>query len=267
LSASGVFIRKLKPRESFLICGGQNSDSTLTLPTLTVIGTQPDDPITIPVETVPDGGGGGQPDVEDNPFCAAPARDVDYTFLSASEGGQELNGYVPVGDRSGVTVATGVDLYGRTQQSMASLGWPQALINQLLPYTAQQGSAAAAYVAAHPLTISQANADLMDRTVFDKLISDVADRFDNAASFADFDQLPPGTQTAIADLAYQYGPNLGGATVTPVFWAQITSGDWDGALANLRAFGDAYTERRLREARLLQGDINRYRLPSPNNPC
>jgi len=49
----------------------------------------------------------------------------------------------------------------------------------------------------------------------------------------------------ITSVAFQYG-NL--ATETPNFWRQVTSGDWDGAVGNLRNFGDAYGSRRNREA-------------------
>ncbi|WP_175649640.1 pesticin C-terminus-like muramidase [Pseudomonas sp. Marseille-P9899] len=257
-------MRELTAKESFLICGGQSTNSTLTLGTLSIIDTQPFDPITLPEGTVPDEGGGGQSGPVENPYCITPARAVDSSFLSENEDGQRLNAYTPGGD-SGVTVATGVDLFGRTQQSMASLGWPQSLINQLLPYTTQQGLIARDYLSANPLTISADNASLMDATVFEDIVNDIAGRFDAAASFADFDQLPPGTQTVIADIAYQYGPNL--RVRTPNFWQQITTGDWNAALANLQDFNDPYTTRRLREAALLENDLNQFILPTPNNPC
>lgn len=257
-------MRKLTPKEAFLICGGQSTNSTLTLDSLTIIATE-FDPVTLPEGTMPDEGGGGQSGPVENPYCIAPARAVDASFLSANEGGQRLRAYVPDGDQSGITVGTGVDLAGRTQQSMTSLGWPQSLITQLLPYTTQRGQAARDYISANPLVISAENATLMDTSVFNDIVDDIARRFDAAASFADFDQLPPGTQTVIADMAYQYGPNLRGET--PNFWQQITTGDWQAALANLLDFHDEYGPRRRLEAALLEEDLNQFRLPTPNDPC
>ncbi|WP_277965031.1 pesticin C-terminus-like muramidase [Pseudomonas sp. RIT-To-2] len=198
-----------------------------------------------------------------NGNSTAPVNGVDYGFISTSEGGQKLNAYVPTAS-SGVTLGTGVDLHGRTQASMSALGWPQSLIDQLLPYTTVQGSAASTYLQSHPLSVSQANADIMDQSVLNAMISTVATNYNNASAIADFYQLPSGTQTAIFDLAYQYGTNL--ASATPNFWNQITSGQWQQALDNLNNFGDAYPTRRGREAQLLQADLNKYQMPSASAP-
>lgn len=259
---------KLKASEQYIICGGQSTDTypDITLPDITVIAPEPDpgDFPDGPSPTDPDGGN-GEPEHEPNPLCVNPSRNVDHAFISTSEGQQRLNGYWPGGASSGVTVATGIDLGGRTEQSMANFGWPVDLISQLLPYTGRTGQEANNFLSANPLTVSQANADLMDSSVLSNVMSQVATNFDNAATFANFDQLPSGTQTAIVDLAYQYGTNL--AVATPNFWVQITTGNWQAALNNLNNFGDAYHERRAREATLLQNDINTHRMPSDADPC
>ena len=57
----------------------------------------------------------------------------------------------------------------------------------------------------------------------------------------------------IASVSFQYGVALNRRT--PNFWWQITNGDWDGALANLRNFGDRYDTRRNKEADLLAPTI------------
>ncbi|TWQ48304.1 pesticin C-terminus-like muramidase, partial [Xanthomonas vasicola] len=66
-------------------------------------------------------------------------------------------------------------------------------------------------------------------------------------------------QTAIASVAYQYGPGL--ATATPNFWTQVTTGHWQDAVTNLNDFGDAYDTRRDREAALIQQDITNGSVP------
>ena len=65
-----------------------------------------------------------------------------------------------------------------------------------------------------------------------------------------FGQLPEPFQTAIVDLAYQYGPRLN--LRTPNFWSDITTGNWNRAVGELRDFHDAYPTRRNREADRMQ---------------
>jgi GH24 family phage-related lysozyme (muramidase) len=56
----------------------------------------------------------------------------------------------------------------------------------------------------------------------------------------------------VASVAFQYGDL---SRRTPNFWRQVTSGDWDAALNNLRHFGDKYPTRRNKEADLLAKDL------------
>src|SRR5207247_556363 len=65
----------------------------------------------------------------------------------------------------------------------------------------------------------------------------------------------PDLQTVIADVGYQYGPNL--ASATPKFWTQVIRQQWTDAIDSLRNFGDNYQPRRDREADLLQNDVHR----------
>ena len=87
------------------------------------------------------------------------------------------------------------------------------------------------------------------------IIGGVATRYDTAAPGRSFAELPLEARTVIADVAYQYGPNL--AQRVPNFWSDVTAGRWDSATQKLRAFGDLYTTRRNAEADLLQLAINR----------
>jgi hypothetical protein len=178
---------------------------------------------------------------------------VDWRFIRAREGGQRLRGYVP-GGRSGVTIATGVDLGQRSRDDILRLGVSADLSRKLLPYALKRGRAAAAYLETHALVITRAEAAELDRAVQDELLASLRSRFDRAAAGsrapAAFSELPPEAQTVIASVAFQYGPNLKRAT--PRFWRYVTRRQWREAVEELEDFGDAYDSRRAREAELLR---------------
>ncbi len=99
--------------------------------------------------------------------------------------------------------------------------------------------------------------DLTDR-VHDAIIRDVARRYDRASAFR-FADLPAAAQTVIADVAIQFGPNL--RRWTPDFWRQVTSGEWQAALDELKDFEDRFDMRRLAEAAQLSRAIQAGTLP------
>src|ERR1700722_195707 len=84
---------------------------------------------------------------------------VDWDFIAAREGAM-LNGYVPrdasgnPDAHSGVTIAVGFDLGGRTVASLQALGLDPTLVVLLTPYLGLRGTAAQNYVHANPLTIT-----------------------------------------------------------------------------------------------------------------
>ena len=64
----------------------------------------------------------------------------------------------------------------------------------------------------------------------------------NRDSAVDFENLPSAAQTVIASVGYQYGnPHIN----TPNFWRNVTTQNWDAAIAELRKFGDPNNVRRL----------------------
>ncbi|WP_084217867.1 pesticin C-terminus-like muramidase [Xanthomonas hortorum] len=95
----------------------------------------PSPPVEQPTPITPPGGGNGG-----NGFVPLAAENrIDNAFIDSVEGGQQLTAYVPTKngvaiDRSGVTVATGVDLGSQTVESLTALGVDQALVNTLSPY-------------------------------------------------------------------------------------------------------------------------------------
>lgn len=181
---------------------------------------------------------------------------IRWNFISELEGGQQLNGYVPAVDqsKSGVTIATGVDLGQRSEDSIDALAIPGQLKTKLKPYAGLKKQAAVDLLAQHPLTISKEEADALDRAIKEGSVSEVRDRYDRAVAndrtAPKFNDLSEGAQTVICSVAFQYGSNL--ERRTPRFWRACTERRWRDVLAELRAFGDDYPTRRNKEADLLE---------------
>ena len=188
---------------------------------------------------------------------------IDWAFISAREGGQYLTGYVPdpTGSRSGVTIATGFDLGGRTVQSLRQmLGANHPVIGQLIPYLGLTGQAAETALTANPLTISQAHADDIDRAAKQDALNRLRTQYNLAIAqenarraqtrpptppLAMFDLLPDRAQTVIASVTFQYGTPW---IRTPTFWGHAVQQDWAAVIRELRNFGDRYPSRRNIEA-------------------
>jgi GH24 family phage-related lysozyme (muramidase) len=193
--------------------------------------------------------------------------DLDHGFLAEVEGARR-SVYVPadpsgrVLGRSGPTVGVGVDLGGKDAAFLQRLGLSPVLTGRLAPYLGRRGAAAAAYVEQNPLTLSKAELDALNAAVQRDAFRRLAARFDAESIVGPFRALPRGAQTAIASLYFQYGW-CAPERATPVFWRQITTGDWRGAWRNLQDFGDAYPTRRRKEAALLLRDLRAGRLPRP----
>lgn len=178
---------------------------------------------------------------------------IDYSFLSAREGGARLDGYVPAPteSKSGVTIATGFDLGQRTKADLRALGLPLSLIDTLAPYLGVIRMDAQRLLKDAPLRISLLEAALIDTAVkrehIMQLVADYARSSHNTRKI-EFFSLPAEAQTAIASVAFQYG-TLGRAA--PRFWKAASSQDWAAAERELRNFGDLYPTRRNLEADLL----------------
>jgi GH24 family phage-related lysozyme (muramidase) len=136
-----------------------------------------------------------------------------------------------------------------------ALDIPQELKQKLEPYAGLKGQEAVYFLNSHPLHLTEGEANALDRAVSQDIIGTVAARYNAAAPGRSFTELPPEAQTVIADLAYQYGPNL--AQSAPTFWADVTAGRWKSAVGDLSTFGDRYPARRSAEASLLERAIDR----------
>lgn len=176
---------------------------------------------------------------------------IDWEFISTSEGGRILKGYVPPPDGgaidSGVTIATGFDIGQRNPNDLATL--PLHIRTVLREYCGVTGKDAVTLCNKHPLLISDEDAVVIDAMSHKEAIDNLLYSWKKANSCISFYCLDIKLRTVIMDVAFQYG-NL--AKRTPNFWGQVTTGDWQGAYFNLLNFGDAYKTRRNREAQLVK---------------
>ncbi len=173
---------------------------------------------------------------------------IDWNFIAQLEG-RRLVGYVPPSGDSGVTIATGVDLGQRTLTEIAGL--PGTLPARLEPYIGVRGPGASAILAAHPLAVSEAEADQLNDMAQRLILAPLASRF-RAVTGDQLDVLPDAVQTVVLSLAYQYGSIW---TRCPRYWQCLTSRDWRGMINELDHFGDAYPTRRVKEANYLLAHI------------
>lgn len=171
---------------------------------------------------------------------------IDWDFIGELEGKRKLKGYVPdaEGSKSGVTIATGFDLGARNLSDLAGL--PQDIIDVLTPYLGIKGAAAADL--ASELVVDDSQAKVIDEFSHNEAVERLSSSWESKTG-TPFADLPMGKATTIASVAFQYGDL---ASKAPNFWEQVTTDDWDGAVANLRNFGDNYKTRRNKEAEYFQ---------------
>jgi hypothetical protein len=185
---------------------------------------------------------------------------IDFNFISKIEGGRKTKGYVPdpEGRRSGVTIATGVDLGQMGENDLSRLNLSPDLKDKLRPYLGRIKFEAVSLLENLPLQITPVEAKLIDKEVKSRFVHGLERKFNQAANTA-FEELPDGVQTVVASVTFQDGDLR---SATPNFWCQITTGDWQGAYQNLRNFGDSYSTRRNKEADLLKASFEESGLAS-----
>jgi hypothetical protein len=155
-----------------------------------------------------------------------------------------------------VTIASGLDLGQMSADEIRALPVSDQLKEQLVPYAGLQSQDAVNYLAAHPLSITQDEADTLNRHKLGQM-SEIARGNYEGSTGASFDALPREAQTALTSVAYQYPSS----TAAPIFWTAVREHRWSDALAELQNFGDRYQSRHNQEAALLQQAITAGQLP------
>lgn len=178
---------------------------------------------------------------------------IDWNFIASLEGKDVLTGYVPnpSGSRSGVTIATGVDLGRLTRAEILRL--PEDVRSAIAPYIGRIGAGALLALQKKPLEITPLQAKALDAVAEAAVLGPLESAWAHDSKMRTFGELPDRAQTVLVSVAYQYGDV---AERCPRFWRCMTRLDWAGAIDELKRFGDGYESRHEKEAAYLAPLIN-----------
>ncbi len=191
---------------------------------------------------------------------------VNWQFIEALEGKNVLKGYVPVNNfgsvigRSGVTIATGVDLGQLSKTDLIRLCSGDSpisipLVKKLIPYLGIKGIAACSLLQKYPLEISQEEAEFLSYKMHKRVLDRLEKTWNSYKEglITPFAELPEQVQTVLFSLAYNFGTNLP-ARLPNTFLAFLqgeATGDWTPAINALVHFSSVNRElisRRKKEA-------------------
>lgn len=156
--------------------------------------------------------------------------------------------------QSGVTVGTGLDLGQQSEADLCRMGFDDTIISRFRPYLGKKRQAAVAALAAMPLTLSEAQCDVVDAAVHDDYICRAAALYNRNTEGKPFTELPQEAQAVIVSLFYQLGspfPSKGHAGY-PVLYGYLCRGSWQDAAHELQTGFRNYANRRAEEGRLLR---------------
>ena len=158
--------------------------------------------------------------------------------------------YVP-SDNSGVTIGTGVDLKMKNAEFLETLKVPNDIIEVLEPYFGLKGDEAKKYIKDNPLVLSAVDIKILDEAVQKYHANKIKSVYENDSGKS-WSELTSNQQTVITSVGFQYG-NM--KHKTPKFWNGVISNDWNSVTNELNDFGDKYSTRRKKEAKLLNSKI------------
>jgi hypothetical protein len=188
--------------------------------------------------------------------------DLDVLANNETSPDQPWNeGYVPTNSdgevigNSGVTLVDGLDLGQQSVSDLKAMGVPQGIINILTPYLGLQGEAALDYLDAHPLTLTDAQADTLNADATTYYFNQTGENYDKASPYFDMSDLPWQGQTVLCDQAWWHGQT---GVQSTAFWKDMSAGNWDAAYNDLIAAGG---NRNNYDASILLQAINANTLP------
>jgi hypothetical protein len=172
-------------------------------------------------------------------------ENVDVVEIASYEG-NKLQGYVPdaKGSKSGVTIASGLDLGARSVNDLKGL--PENIITKLKPFLGLKGNEAVAR--AEELNITDEEAKIINTFAHKQSLTKLKKKWEKDSGQS-FDLLSQEQATVLASVAFQYGDLK---TKTPKFYKLALAGDWQGVYNVLMDFEDNYPTRREKEAAYLQ---------------
>lgn len=167
---------------------------------------------------------------------------VNFAALAGFEGGQQTKGYVPRAGKSGVTVATGVDIGQMSENQVRGLGLSNDLTNRLLPYANKQRSAAEAALKKKPLNISQEEADALDEVVQERHLQATRDEWNRRRPEGGtaFEDLSSAQQTVLLSRTYHQGVGMPDIRTSRAFYNDAQHGRWEEVESDLRSYPAAH---------------------------
>jgi hypothetical protein len=204
--------------------------------------------------------GGGNPnhDPKTGQFCSGDC--TDWKKISEWETVKSeptLTAYIPMKDKkpiekSGVTVATGVDLGRQNVDDLKKYGLSKDLADKLRPYQGQRGDNAMALINQNPLVLTDKEANERDAAVKQKESYEIQTNYDKSVVEANkedikisgspkrkrdkFLNLPSVAQTILMSTGHHMGayyPKKGPHHKS--LWQNMVDQNYDGAVNDLRA--------------------------------
>lgn len=183
------------------------------------------------------------------------------SVLARFEGKALTRGYIPrdrdgnILGKSGVTIATGLDLGQQSLERLVGMGVPRGLAGRLVPYLGLTGAAAARKLTEVPLVLSDDAVAAIDKAVHAAYIDTAAELFGRDL----FETSPREVQAVATSLHYQFGtPNRASSPALGKAWSAMRFGRYAEAAMHLRdtsgwsASHRQYMRRRKAEADLLE---------------
>lgn len=166
------------------------------------------------------------------------------------KGGPNPARYIPMGV-SGVTVGTGVDLGQTDEPTLKRIGVCDETIDAVRPYLQKTKKAAVEVLHKMPLTLTQEQAEELDRCMHNHHISIIAARYDRDAGAGAFNEIPWQAQAVITSILYQRG--TGSPRKFPNVWKLLIERKWKEAAAMFqnRSIWAGYHSRRVAEGKIL----------------
>jgi GH24 family phage-related lysozyme (muramidase) len=178
---------------------------------------------------------------------------INWEFISSLEGKGVKQGYVP-SENSGVTIATGFDLKEKTPDFLINeLGISEETTGFLSNFMGMSG--AEAKEVAPNLQLNDTQVKEIDKASHNWYTKQVIATYNKHDPVTPFEELTQAQQTVLVSVGFQHGTSFTRTDGSDMnYIKQAASGDWDGALANLRNFGDEFPTRRNKEADLLENE-------------
>ena len=193
--------------------------------------------------------------MSEQPHASGPDTDVDWAWVFQQSGPRVLHAQPPdpSGPPGGIQIAAGVDLSRLKVRDLALSGLDPDAIERLAPFLDLRGEAATAALAQYvgtlgPLTVSNSEAAALERAMAAKTLAGLQARYLQDTGRV-FSVLNSDLQTAIADLAYQYGPDI--RRYSPILWGLLGTGQWELVAAELLRLQGPWAARRRAEGVLV----------------